>query len=148
MLGLEGTLKPCWGFRAASTSSDCPGPHPAWPRRPLGMEHPQLLWASCASASPDKRLSQEISGGSLFPPGTGVLPHLPVPPAPCRSHWLAKMGGTERAETRRHLMPGVLRAPQSNCIVCYAVSEYAMSASKLSTRELPNSSTEPTSPRS
>jgi len=34
------------------TSSGCPGPHPMWPWTPPGMEHPQLLWAACARASP------------------------------------------------------------------------------------------------
>lgn len=32
------------------TQSVCPGPHPVWPWALLGMGHPQLLWAACASA--------------------------------------------------------------------------------------------------
>jgi len=32
--------------RLPPPSSGCPGPHLTWPGMPLGMEHPQLLWAA------------------------------------------------------------------------------------------------------
>ena len=57
-IGLEGTFKdhlvqqpPCHG-QTPSTRPACSKPHPAWPWTLPGRGHPQLLWASCASASP------------------------------------------------------------------------------------------------
>jgi len=35
-----------------STRPGCSKPHPAWPSALPGRGHPQLLWATCASASP------------------------------------------------------------------------------------------------
>jgi len=34
-----------------STRPDCSEPHPTWPWALLGRGHPQLLWATCSSAS-------------------------------------------------------------------------------------------------
>ena len=40
-----------WGGMP-STRPGCSKPHPTWPWTLPGMEHPQLLWATCSSASP------------------------------------------------------------------------------------------------
>jgi len=34
--------------RVANSSPGCPEPHPAWPRMPAGMGHPQPPWATCS----------------------------------------------------------------------------------------------------
>jgi len=35
-----------------TSSPGCPEPHPAWPRMPPGMGHPQPPWATCSCVSP------------------------------------------------------------------------------------------------
>ena len=41
----------------SGTRSCCPEPHPIWPWSSLGMGHPQLLWAACASSPSEYRIS-------------------------------------------------------------------------------------------
>ena len=36
----------------SGTRPSCPGPHPIWPRTPIGTEYQQPLWAACSSTSP------------------------------------------------------------------------------------------------